>query len=369
MEKPDFQHIIHPIEDTTLLAHIGTLDFYPRTSVLKLDRRCRELFGLSQDAPATYDALIGAVHPEDAERVHETLEAALRRSGEDRCSFECRLSGELRWVLIQARAYFDPAGNCERFVGAVTEITKQKQVEEELQSTIQARDEFLSIASHELKTPLTSLSLQIQTLSRSLRKSDPGLTPQKLEKSLNLCERQSARLSGLLDELLDLTRIRVGKLHLVYEEVNLALLAVETVEHVKAEFGGGEKNRNVEVDADPSAIGMWDRSRIEQVATNLISNAFKYGEGKPITVSVKKSPETQKLFLTVRDRGMGIVPRMHQKIFERFERAIGFSNISGLGLGLYISRQIVEAHQGTIRVESSPGLGSVFTVELPKYPH
>jgi PAS domain S-box-containing protein len=371
MERIDFQRTIHLTEEVPLLAHIGTLDFYPRTSLLHLDSRGRELLGFSDERKLSYDCVLGAIHPDDAERVHETIESTLRGEGNGRCALECRLSGTaetgLRWASLQGRAYFDPAGNCERFVSTLSEVTQKKQTEEELRSAIQARDEFLSIASHELKPPLTSLSLQLQMLHRSVQLGDKGLTTEKLEKSLALCERQSRRLADLLDELLDLTRIRLGRLRLVYEEVNLSQLASEMLEQIKAEFNEGE--RIVTIDAAPEAVGLWDRSRIEQVAINLFSNAFKYGEGRPIQISVRKNTETQKLYLEVRDQGMGIAPQLQEKIFERFERAIGFANISGLGLGLYITRQIVEAHGGTIHVQSSPGQGSTFTVELPKYPH
>jgi signal transduction histidine kinase len=247
---------------------------------------------------------------------------------------------------------------------------------QEAQEAISARDEFLSIASHELKTPLTSLSLQLQILMRSFQKSisemkatgvgdiDTVPVSVKLVKSVEGCEKQSNKLTSLLDELMDLTRIRIGKMQLDRENVDLAAIVTEVANRFKAE--ATQRGAAISVQSAPSTVGVWDRVRIEQIASNLISNALKYGEGKPISIFVENDVPNRKAKLVVKDQGLGISEEMQEKIFERFERAgVSGKKISGLGLGLYITRQIVEAHGGSIKVDSKVGNGSVFTVDLP----
>jgi len=186
----------------------------------------------------------------------------------------------------------------------------------------------------------------------------------RLEKALVVCERQSGRLSSLLNELLDLTRVRLGRLELVLEKVDLVTVTQEVLERFRAETE--QKQMPVSVDLPAQAIGRWDRTRLDQIVTNLISNAIKYGDGKPIAISVASDAGIARF--TIRDQGIGIAPEMQSKIFERFERAISSRQITGLGLGLYITRQIVVAHGGTIEVESRPGEGSTFVLTLPLEP-
>jgi signal transduction histidine kinase len=236
---------------------------------------------------------------------------------------------------------------------------------------LHTRDEFMSIASHELKTPLTSLHLQIQMMSRTLMRAfdgtkDDSLPISRLMQGLEVCERQSGKLSSLLDELLDLTRVRLGKLNLAYSEVNLSDLVQELVNRFRLE--SAKKGLEIRfVKPELPIFGTWDPTRIEQIVSNLISNAIKYGDSKPVSLDLSLGGSPQGTFarLTVRDEGIGIAEDMQEKIFERFERAITSQKISGLGLGLYITRQITEAHGGTIRVNSSLGKGSEFVVELP----
>jgi signal transduction histidine kinase len=244
----------------------------------------------------------------------------------------------------------------------------------ETKEALRTRDEFMSIASHELKTPLTSLHLQHQIINRSLKKrfdftaekknsDQPQPFLDKLAHSLQICERQSSKLSRLLDELLDLTRVRLGKLELKKEEVNLSKIVKETLANFHGEI---ENNKyHVELEAPDSLFGNWDLSRVEQVVTNLLSNALKYGEQKPIRVLVTTNMAGDRARLIVKDQGMGVSYDLQEKIFKRFERAVPGNNISGLGLGLYITRQIVEAHGGTISVMSQLKQGSTFTVDLP----
>ncbi len=239
----------------------------------------------------------------------------------------------------------------------------------EAREAVQTRDEFLSIASHELRTPLTSLSLQLQVFTRELKKGkspEPGFVtvPVRAIEIAAKCQAQGEKLRVLLDDLLDITRIRLGRLKLVKEPVELSSVVREAVDRFKLE--AAQKGSSITIENLSSVTGNWDQMRIDQVVTNLISNAVKYGCGKPIVVSLKQSDISGRAVITVRDHGIGISPEMKDRVFERFERAdVESRKIPGLGLGLYISRQIVEAHGGLIRVESEEGKGSTFIVEIP----
>jgi signal transduction histidine kinase len=181
---------------------------------------------------------------------------------------------------------------------------------------------------------------------------------EKLAAGLDTLERQTERLARLVSDLLDVSRITAGKLTLHREAVDLAEIAREMVER----YAGASRSR-IELRAVPT-LGNWDRVRLEQVATNLLANAVKYGEGKPIEVVVE--PTDAGAVLVVRDRGIGIAPQDVERIFGRFERAISSTSYGGLGLGLYIAQQIAVAHGGKISVASAPGQGATFTLALPE---
>jgi PAS domain S-box-containing protein len=234
----------------------------------------------------------------------------------------------------------------------------------EAQAAVAARDEFLSIASHELRTPLTALRLALENMRRvSTREAIERLPPQYVERVLATAERQGQRLEKLVAGLLDVSRIQMGRLELDVEEVDLAGVVADAAAQLADE--AAQIGSTVEVRGEP-VRGSWDRLRISQVVTNLLSNAVKYGAGKP--VEVEFGPRDGKARLVVRDHGIGIARADQPQIFERFERAVSSKNYGGLGLGLYIVKRIVEAHGGTIAVESSPGEGSAFVVELPQRP-
>ena len=232
-----------------------------------------------------------------------------------------------------------------------------------LEQAVAVRDEFMSIASHELKTPLTSLALQAQLRLRNLKKGDPAcFTPDRLAKMFDTDEKQVARITHLIDDMLDISRISSGKLSLNLEQFDLGNAVMELMEQSSEQFRlAGCK---VDTEIEEFIFGEWDRVRIEQVVTNLLTNAMRYGSGKSISVGVKSFQN--RACISVKDHGRGIDPEHQERIFQRFERVITQNGASGLGLGLYIARQILEAHHGTIQVKSELGRGSTFVVDLPQ---
>ncbi len=230
------------------------------------------------------------------------------------------------------------------------------------QDAVQLRDDFLAIASHELKTPLTPLRLQIQSLSRLVGKGELAtVPPERLRSLTRIADRQIARLTSLIEELLDVTRISAGKLRLEREIVDLVRLANEAVERHAVQLALSRCVARVE--APPRLEGKWDPLRVEQVFTNLITNAARYAPGKPIEISVRQ--EAGEAVVAVRDAGVGIAEQDRERIFQRYEQVKSTASVGGLGLGLFITRQIVEAHGGSIRVASGPGPGATFIVRLP----
>lgn len=235
---------------------------------------------------------------------------------------------------------------------------------QEAKNAVKAREEFLSVASHELRNPLTALNLQLQLVEKVAKAS---ANPQIKELSLKSLG-QVARLRKLLDELLDLTRLRLDKIELHLEEGDLSSIVFECASDFAMEAAAA--GSLITIDAKEPIRGRVDPVRIRQVVGNLISNAIKYGGGRPIEVKLERfwreSDQGMSARIRVIDSGPGIADQDRDRIFERFERVSDTSNkVSGLGLGLYISKHIVEAHGGKISVESAKGGGSVFSVEIP----
>jgi signal transduction histidine kinase len=228
---------------------------------------------------------------------------------------------------------------------------------------VQAREDFISIASHELRTPLTPLTLQLDRLRRMLNREELGFEEvTKLQASL---ERQAARLTNLIEILLDVTRLRAGPMKLKREKMDLAVMARDTADGLADHLRLARSELVIE--SDGPVEGLWDRVRLQQALTNLLTNAIKYGDGKPIKMIVALAD--QRAQLIVRDNGPGISRRDQARLFKRFERLPSSASKSGgLGLGLYITRQIIEAHGGTVRLESRVGLGATFTCALPLGP-
>jgi PAS domain S-box-containing protein len=290
-------------------------------------------------------------------------------------------SGRPVRIEISAKPFDGPAGPrvLVAVIRDVTERSRQEQLlrgsHEELErrvaertaslarandeacAAIRARDDLMSMASHELRTPLTPLLLPIQSLARNLRVHPEKTQTDKLLEDLARVERQADRLVQLVDHMLDMSRMAAGRIRLERRRVDLAALTREAVARFLA---NGDP---ITLACDGEVWGNWDPMRLDQVVTNLVGNAVKYGEGKPIFVSI--AVDGTRATLWVRDSGVGISPEDQQRIFERFERVGEHAKIAGFGLGLWIVREMVQAHGGQIHVVSEPGQGSTFAVELP----
>ncbi|MCP3135840.1 sensor histidine kinase [Pyxidicoccus xibeiensis] len=232
----------------------------------------------------------------------------------------------------------------------------------EARKSVLLRDEFLSIASHELKTPLTPLQLRLQVLRRETQKGTPTVPTSVVASQLDVVQRQVAKLSALVNGLLDVSRISSGRLSLDREPMDLAELARDVMSRFS--MMASQAGCQVTLDARDDMRGSWDRLRVDQVLTNLLTNALKYGAGKP--VDIRLCGDEAHVRIAVEDSGIGIAPEHLGHIFERFGRAVSERHYGGLGLGLYIARQIVESHGGEVRVHSTPGQGSRFEVVLPR---
>ena len=232
------------------------------------------------------------------------------------------------------------------------------------QAAVRARDEFLSIAAHELKTPITALRLNLERILYRIAREPGDTLPRSLiQSSMTPALQQLGRLQQLLDALLDVSRAAIQRLKLDVETVDLAELARDVAGRLAAPARAAGVELKLALPPEP-AILFGDRLRLEQVVTHLLTNAFKYGGGKPVHLQVEELEDT--VALTVKDQGIGIAPQDQARIFNRFERAAGAGQSDGLGLGLFIAKEIVTAHGGTLSVESQPGQGSAFGVVLPR---
>src|SRR5438067_1012857 len=267
-----------------------------------------------------------------------------------------RKDGTRFWANAILTAIRDANGELRGYAKVVRDLTERRKGDEERLRLIQAqeavrlRDEFLSIAAHELRTPLTALLLQLQSMEKAKR-SSPGPAL-----------RSARRLAGLVEMLLDVSRIATGRLELSKEDVDLVQLARDAIDRYSDE--ARRVGSEVLLEGDASVRGSWDALRLEQVFANLVGNALKYAAGSAVTIRV--SGRDGEASFEVQDRGPGIGAEDLSRIFDRFERAAPSRHYGGLGLGLYIARQVVEAHGGTIGVHETPGGGATFSVVLPR---
>jgi signal transduction histidine kinase len=229
------------------------------------------------------------------------------------------------------------------------------------QAAIRARDEFLAVAGHELRTPLAALMLQIESIRLAVVTGDVACEPDRFATRLDKTFGHALRLARLVDGLLDVSRFAEGRIELLIEEVDVATLVRDTCDRFTED--ASRAGCELTIVAPLPCPGRYDSQRLEQVLSNLLSNAMKYGESRPITVRCEQ--RDQHVVVSCEDRGIGIAAEDRERVFRRFERAVSERSYAGLGLGLWISRELVAAHGGTITLESEVGRGSTFAVKLP----
>jgi signal transduction histidine kinase len=242
-------------------------------------------------------------------------------------------------------------------------VEQLRHTQRKLEHAVRMRDDFMSMVSHELRTPLNTLYLETQLRQLHVSKGRlESFAADRLPAMIERDQRQIRNMVRLIDDMLDVTRMRRDALSIQPQPVDLAALARAVVEGLRhqAEAAGSE----IALEAPGELRGVWDEFRIEQVLTNLLTNALRYGRGKPVEMMLSQAGGIARI--TVRDQGIGIAPEDQERIFEQFERTDDSrKHASGLGLGLYITRKIVGLHHGRIEVESTPGQGALFKVELP----
>lgn len=328
---------------------------------------------------------------EDIDRRHpwNELKLAAENGQYQEEGWRVRKDGKRFWASVTITALRDQNGRLTGFGKVTRDLTKKREQEEKLreayahletriqertkellaeklraEEAVRARDRFFSMASHELKTPLSSLKMQTQIRKRLLAKGDYSVfQPHRLEELCSDDERQVDRLTALVDRMLDISRISSGQFELKLEKFDMADVLWDTVKRFEPALQ--EAGIQCSVVETRSIVGIWDRLRIEQVLSNFLSNAIKYAPGAPLQAGLVDHGECVELF--VKDSGEGISEEDKEKIFRPFQRAANSEKISGLGLGLYITRKIAEAHGGRVQVESSQHHGSKFSIFLPVF--
>lgn len=231
---------------------------------------------------------------------------------------------------------------------------------EELRQAVRARDEFVAIAAHELRNPMTPILMQVHSLITAA--SDPNrCRPDVLAPRLDLLEHAVRDFVRRSTTLLDVARIAAGNLRIELSEVDLSRIVRAVVD--RAEAAARLARSRLQADLQDGVVGIWDRLALEQVVENLLSNALKFGAGKPVTLTLRSDGHAAQL--AVQDRGIGISEADRARIFQRFERAVTQREHGGFGVGLWLANQLVVAMGGTIGIESAPGEGSAFLVKLP----
>jgi signal transduction histidine kinase len=353
-------HTQESVEFALESVRMGTWDVDLSTDKIMCSLEMLKMWGIHpEDFHGERFLLQGKVHSEDLIKMIQEIEEAIEKDSIYDLEYRIHPTpGETKWIKSRGRCTFYPGSKVpSRFSGIVYDITDKKLKQEALDRAVRARDNFFMIAGHELRTPLTCLELQLQVMEYDLK---DNLSADKIEHGLKKQREHLSRITRIIENILDESRINRGEIPMVLEEFDLS----EMVQRIVSEFkiAAEASGVSVTVETEPSVIGKWDRFRIEQVLLNLLSNALRYGEKKPIHIQLMKSEN--KAQLSVKDSGCGIKAEDQNRIFERFERAAD-SDTNGLGLGLYISSNVVKAHGGEIKLTSEPEKGSTFTIFLP----
>jgi two-component system, OmpR family, sensor histidine kinase VicK len=332
------------------------------TKIQFVNKKTLDYLGLQDSKSIVGTSWIAFCDPELRPQARQAFQMALGgKSGEFTASFSLPGKGMTWWTVVATPVY--ELGEIKKILIVGRDVTKQE-------LALKTRDEFLSVASHELKTPITTIKFQIQMFEREARSgTGDSLSSPRVVRKLSMMNNQIRRLTSLIDDLLDISRLQNRKMTFEFGRTELVSLLRDLSQRFQEE--AKERGLTIFVQANYSVIGYWDKMRMEQVFANLITNAIKYGispetTNKSIEISVVNCDDRARII--VQDYGLGISECDQQRIFSPFERVSSCQSVGGLGLGLYITKEIVEAHSGKIWIESQLGQGSRFIVELPKTP-
>jgi PAS domain S-box-containing protein len=344
--------------------------------VLFMNPMAESLTNVSADA-AVGRALESVLHLVDAKGnplAECPMDQALREMRAVRIP-EIALRNPADGTLRPTRVSAAPVRDGERTLGAVMilqDISQQKRLRlaerevetermrsEQAEAAVQQRDEFIAVASHELRSPVTALQLKLSGIRRKLRRLSAG---EELVSRLDRAIQHTDRIGQLVERLLDVSRMVTGSLELARDWVDLTPLVRDVVEAFDEQ--AATMGCVVRVRTSGEAIGNWDGLRVRQVVVNLLSNALKFGRGRPVEVTVESGDRNVRL--TIADHGIGISPEDVHRIFGRFERAASIRHYGGMGLGLFIARHLIQAQGGAITASPTPGGGATFVVELPR---
>jgi two-component system CheB/CheR fusion protein len=342
-------------------AGLGTWDFDPQTRELILDKRSKEIFEIRSSGSVDLRLFFEKIHLDDRSKIEQSIKEALHGndSGEFHVEFRTAAEdGNIKWIKAKGRSYFNKEGVSTRFIGTLLDITAQKVIDEATRELLRKKDEFLSIASHELKTPITSLKSSLQIIERAAAKNEA------MKPTIGFVQKgikQVDKLIVLIQDLLDVTKIQTGQLELNKTKFSLDELIAECCD----ELQGNSFNHQLLIEGDTRIEVYADRNRIEQVIVNLLSNAIKYSpEGKKVILEVEKKGNDIQISIT--DFGIGISKENQTFLFDRFYRVDDNSQkYAGLGLGLYISAEIIRKHLSRIYIKSTKGKGSTFWFTIP----
>jgi two-component system sensor histidine kinase VicK len=340
-------------------AELGTFDMdLTKSGNLNWDDRCRTLFGISHRLPVTYEHdFVNGLHPDDQGRIINIIDNSTMVQAVSNGDYDVEYrtvgaeDGKIRWVRAKGKVYFNEDAVPQRFIGAVLDITEQKMDE-------QRKNDFIGMASHELKTPLTSLSAYIQMMQIKAKKGEDTALINGLDKA-NI---QVKRMTGMINGFLNISRLESGKIQLDKQLFDLNLLIEDSISETNPALG----NHQITFNRCDDLTLFADRVKIVSVVSNLLSNAIKYSpKGKNILIACEKNDGMARVSIT--DEGIGIEPQDREKLFDRYYRVENpnHPHISGFGIGLYLSAEIIHRHEGKIWVDSEVEKGSTFYFTLP----
>jgi two-component system CheB/CheR fusion protein len=341
-------------------AGLGTWDYNSLTGELIWDHRCKEMFNLSLNDSITYGRFINLIHTDDRNKVDKALKQALAGHEDGEYDEEFRtvetIGKRFKWLKFKGKAYFDTDGIAYRFVGTSLDITVQKMLDEATIELLKQKDDFMSIASHELKTPITSLKASLQLLDKL--KDNP--TSVMLPKLIGVANKSMEKVNSLVEDLLNVSKLNQGQLHLHKTQFVISDVIDGCCHHVRA-----EGVFTIKTEGDKTLEVYADAGRIEQILVNFVNNATKYApQSKEIIINIEKADKMVKV--SVNDKGPGIAPDMIPHLFDRYYRVDkSGTQYSGLGLGLYICAEIIKKLDGQIGVDSELDKGSGFWFTLP----